>query len=118
MNITDKKLEILNSIYKSKDGASWNETSERIDELIYIAKTQQEECKTDCTADNEECEAHLLKKQGCRGCFYNTPAEKKHNMSHNKCLKCGNNTVMLKNDEYYCTSPNCNWNAFIIHKPQ
>jgi hypothetical protein len=36
MDINKKKQEILNSIYKSKDGASWNETNERLNELIEL----------------------------------------------------------------------------------
>lgn len=37
MDIQTKKLEILNLVFKSKDGASWNELSESLNELISIS---------------------------------------------------------------------------------
>lgn len=34
--IENKKLEILNSLFKTKDGLTWNETSELLNELIEL----------------------------------------------------------------------------------
>ena len=38
--IADKKLEILNWIFKSKDGASWNEVFEMLNEFERICKDE------------------------------------------------------------------------------
>ena len=44
--IADKKLEILNWIFKSKDGASWNEVSEMLNEFEKV-------CKDEAIAEHE-----------------------------------------------------------------
>ncbi len=36
--IYKKKLEILNGLYRTKDGLIWNETSDLLNELIILAK--------------------------------------------------------------------------------
>ena len=45
--IADKKLEILNWIFKSKDGASWNEVSEMLNEFEKV-------CKDEAIAEHEQ----------------------------------------------------------------
>ena len=42
MTPEEKKLEILNYVYKSKDGCSWSELSELLNELIDLIKNQLE----------------------------------------------------------------------------
>ena len=44
--IADKKIEILNWIFKSKDGASWNEVSEMLNEFEKV-------CKDEAIAEHE-----------------------------------------------------------------
>ena len=44
--IANKKLEILNLIFKSKDGASWNEVSEMLNEFKKV-------CKDEAIAEHE-----------------------------------------------------------------
>ena len=63
--IADKKLEILNWIFKSKDGASWNEVSEMLNEFERICKDETPVIKakalrkkgTDKWYDCIECES-------------------------------------------------------------
>lgn len=59
--IANKKLEILNLIFKSKDGASWNEVSEMLNEFKKV-------CKDEAIADHEASKtvikAKALRKKG------------------------------------------------------
>lgn len=43
MTSEEKKVEILNYIFKSKDGASWNEVSEMLNDFRAIVITEQED---------------------------------------------------------------------------
>jgi len=61
--IQEKKFQILNDVYKSKDGLTWNELTEDLNELIDIAKRTPYVCE-----EHKRSLAVQIKKNECIIC--------------------------------------------------